>query len=96
MQRRQGRPNFSDDEFLVKVKDVVTGVRMKIGTGVIKAKCPSKSKDFGGHIVLTEDWARGVLKTMEWSKRKDSRGSFYLRRNLHSKDAFRRLFKNVT
>ena len=38
-----------------------------IGTGVIKANCPSKLKDFGGHIALTEAWARGVLKSMEWS-----------------------------
>ena len=26
--RRKGGPNLLDDEFLVKVKDVVTGVRM--------------------------------------------------------------------
>ena len=48
MHRRKGRPNLLDDEFLVKVKDVVTGVHMAgglisrkmviaIGTGVIKA-----------------------------------------------------------
>ena len=68
MQRRKGRPNLLDDEFLLKVKDVVTGVRMAggvisrkmvvaIGTGVIKANCPSKWKDFGGLIALTEGWA---------------------------------------
>ena len=28
MRRRKGRPNLLDDEFLVKMKDVVTGVRM--------------------------------------------------------------------
>ena len=63
--RREGRPNFLDDEFLLKVKDVVTGVRMvggviskkmviAIGTGVIKANCQLKLKDFGGQIALTE------------------------------------------
>ena len=31
MRRRKGRPNLSDDEFLGKVKDVVTGVRMAGG-----------------------------------------------------------------
>ena len=45
-----------------------------IGTGVIKANCPSKLKDFGGHIALTEGWARGVVKSMEWSKRKGTNG----------------------
>ena len=74
--RRKGRPNILDDEFLVKVKDVVTGVLIAggvisskmvtaIGTGVIKANCPSKRKDFGGRIALTEGWARGILKSME-------------------------------
>ena len=74
--RRKGRPNILDDEFLVKVKDVVTGVLIAggvisskmvtaIGTGVIKANCPSKLKDFGGRIALTEGWARGILKSME-------------------------------
>ena len=83
--RRKNRPNLLDDVFLVKVKGVVTGVRMvggvisrkmviAIGTGVIKANCPSKLKDFGGHIALTEGWARGVLKSMEWSKRKGTTG----------------------
>ena len=46
-----------------------------IGTGVIKANCPSKLKDFGGHIALTEGWARGVLKSIEWSKRKSIIGN---------------------
>ena len=41
-----------------------------IGTGGIKPNCPSKLKDFGGPIVLTEGSVRGVLKSTEWSKRK--------------------------
>ena len=68
MHRRKGRPDLLDEKFLVKVEDVVTGVRMAggvisrkmvvaIGTGVIKANCPSKRKDFGGLIALTEGWA---------------------------------------
>ena len=55
MHRRKGRPNLLHDEFLVKVKDVVTrspmaGGRISrkmviaIDTGVIKANCPSKLK----------------------------------------------------
>ena len=81
VQRRQSRQNLLDDEFLVKVKDVVAVARIDGGlisrkmviairTGVIKENCPSKLKDFGGHIVLIEGWARDVLKSLEWSKRK--------------------------
>ena len=80
MHRRKGRTNLLDDEFPVKVKDVVTGevisrkMVIAIGTGVIKSNCPSKLKDFGGHIALTESWARVVLKSKEWSKRKGTTG----------------------
>ena len=81
MQRIQGSSNLLSDEFLVKVKDVITGVRMSgvvisrkmvitIDTEVIEANCQSKLKDFGGHMVLTKVWASGVLKSIEWSKRK--------------------------
>ena len=83
--RRKGRPNLLDDKFVVNVKDVVNGVRMAggvisrkmviaIGTGVIKSNCPSKLKDFGGLIALTEGWARDVLKSIGWSKRKGTTG----------------------
>ena len=65
-------------EFLVKAKDVVTGVRttggiisrkmvIVIGTGVIKANCPSKLKDVGGV-------GKSVLKSTEWFKRKRATG----------------------
>ena len=67
------------------MKDVVTVVSMAGGvisrkivfticTGVIKANCPSKLKDFGGHITLTEGCAIAVLKSMEWSKRRGTTG----------------------
>ena len=89
MQIRQGRLNLLDDKFLVKVKDVVTGVCMAggvisrkmvipIGTGIIKANYPSKLKDFGVHIVLTKGWARGILKSKEWSKGKGTTGKIEL------------------
>ena len=44
-----------------------------IGTRFIKANCPSEL-DFGSHIALTEGWARGVLKSMEWSEKKGTIG----------------------
>ena len=85
MQRRQGRRNLLADEFLVKVKDLVTGLLIAggviyrkmvsvISTGVIRANFPWKMKDSGGHIVLNEGCAKSVLKPMEWTKRKDTIG----------------------
>ena len=78
MQRRQGRRNLLADEFLVKVKDVVTGLFIAGGViyrkmvSVIRANFPWKMKDSGGHIVLNEGCAKSVLKQMEWTKRKDT------------------------
>ena len=31
-------------------------------------------KEFGGHLQLTDDWARHLLKLMEWVKRKRTTG----------------------
>ena len=73
-----------------------------IGTGVIKANCPSKLKNFGGHIALTEGWARGVLKSMDWSKRKSATGKvepsnqFLLEEKLTFQRRIPRLLKNMT
>jgi len=42
--------------------------------GVVKANEPGLLKEHGGHLVLTEDWARHLLKSMEWVKRKGTTG----------------------
>ena len=45
-----------------------------IGNGVIKANSPSSLKKYGGHIELTDGWARHVLESMKWTKRKGTTG----------------------
>ena len=45
-----------------------------IGNGVIKANSPSSLKKYGGHIELTDGWARRVLESMKWTKRKSTTG----------------------
>ena len=42
--------------------------------GVVKANEPDLLKEHGGHLELTEDWARQLLKSMEWVKRKGTTG----------------------
>ena len=42
--------------------------------GVVKANEPDLLKEHGGHLELTEDWARHLLKSMEWVKRKGTTG----------------------
>ena len=42
--------------------------------GVVKANEPDLLKEHHGHLELTEDWARHLLKSMEWVKRKGTTG----------------------
>ena len=37
---------------------------------MVKANEPNLLKEFGGHLELADDWARHLLKSMEWVKRK--------------------------
>ena len=73
--QRKRRPNLVDDEVLKKIKDIIVGSRLAgtaisrkmviaIATGVIILK------EFGGSLELTEGWARIVLKSMDWVKKK--------------------------
>ncbi|MCH2406248.1 MAG: hypothetical protein MK200_08665, partial [Nitrosopumilus sp.] len=82
---KAGRPNLVDEVLMQKVKDIIVGTRLAgcvvnrrqvicIGRGVIMANDPNQLQDFGGDLNLTEGWARGVLKGMEWVKRKGTTG----------------------
>ena len=78
---KKGRSNLLDDEALAKVRNGITGIRftggvisrnmvIAIGNGVIKANSPSSLKKYGGHNELTDGWARHVLESMKWTKKK--------------------------
>ena len=79
--RKAGRPNVVRDELMQKIKEVIVGVWLSgavisrrmvnsIGNGVLKANDPNTLSGFGGTITLTEDWARVILRSMDWVKRK--------------------------
>ena len=81
----KGRPNMLEEHLLNKVKDIIVGTRaaggvisrrmvIAIGTGVVKANNPDILKEFGGPVELTEGWARSVLKSLNFSKRKGTTG----------------------
>ena len=66
-----GRPNKVNDEIMLKIKEVIIGIRLagsvisrkmviSIGKGVLKANNSNSLSEFGGHVTLTDDWARGV------------------------------------
>ena len=45
---------------------------ISIANGVLKANDPSVLPKFGGAITLTEDWGRGILKSIDWVKPKET------------------------
>ena len=47
---------------------------MDIGNRVMKSNNETLLKENGGLLQLTEDWARGVLKSMDWVRRKSTTG----------------------
>ena len=49
---------------------------ISIGNGVLKGNDPNSLSEFGGGITLTDNWFRGVLKSMDWAKRKATTGKF--------------------
>ena len=47
---------------------------MYIGNGVVRLNSATLLKENGGSLDLTEDWARGVIMSMNWTKRKGTTG----------------------
>lgn len=83
--KKKGRPNFLSEDLLKKVKVLMIGTRsagtaisrrlvVAIGKGIVKANNPKSLRENGGWIELTEDWARGIIKSMNWTKRKATTG----------------------
>ena len=83
--KKKGRPNLVSDDFMEKIKTIMIGTRvagttisrrivMAIGNGVVKSNSPTLLKENGGSLELTKDWARGVIKSMNWTKRKGTTG----------------------
>ena len=77
--KRKSQPNLLSDDLMAKVKTIIIETRgtaisrrmvMAIGNGAVKSNNPILLKENGRSLQLTEEWARGVLKSMNWVKRK--------------------------
>ena len=77
------RPKKVSNEAMLKIKEVIIGnclagavisqkMVISTGTGVLKANNPNSLSEFGGNVTLTNMWATGDLKSMDWVKRKGS------------------------
>ena len=83
--KKAGRPNLLDENLIKKVKDVAIGTRqaggiinirqiLNIAKGVVKSNNPEILVEYGGTVNLTNRWARGILRGMEWCKPKGTTG----------------------
>ena len=83
--KKKGRPNLRSDDFMKKIKTIMTGTRtagtairrrivMVIGNGVLMSISPTLLKEIGGSLELIEDWAQGVIKSMNCTNRKGTTG----------------------
>ena len=45
-------------------------VVISVGNGVLKSRCPEKMAKNGRNITLSIKWARGILQSVEWVKRR--------------------------
>ena len=80
-----GRPSMVGEELLLKIKEVIIRIRLtgavisrkmliSIDNGVLKANDPNSLLEFVGGITLADNWARRVLKSIDWVKRKGTTG----------------------
>ena len=78
---RRGRPNYMSSELLSKVNQIILGSRtvgirismedvISIGNSVMTTNSPSLLKENGGSVELTVDWARSILKNLNYSRKK--------------------------
>lgn len=78
---RAGRPAMLKDEYTTEIKAILHNLRasggaisrktvIAVGNGVLSVRCPELMTKNGGNIKLSTKWARGVLKSMDWVKRR--------------------------
>lgn len=79
--KKPGRPSMLSEELTTEIKVILQNLRtagcgisrktvIAVGEGVLLAKCPDRLRKNGGSVSLTIKWARGILKSLDWSKRR--------------------------
>ena len=106
MFKKAGRPNLLDSNLIEKVKDTAIGTRadggviyrrqiLNIVNSVIKVDNSSSLKKFDGTLELTNRWARDLLDSMEWNKRKGTTGKIESSAHFLSEEKFKPLIVNL-
>ena len=78
---QRGKPALISEELSTEIKQILSNLRVagcsvsrkvviSVGNGVLASRCPEKMSRNGGKVNLTVKWARGILKSMNWVKRR--------------------------
>ena len=78
---RKGHPSMVSDELLTEIKAILHMLHVSgevisrktviaIGNWILSSRCPEKWTKNGGSVTLTTIWAREILKSLDWVKRR--------------------------
>ena len=57
---------------LRKIRDVNTAIVIGVANGIVSAQNYALLLENGGHISITKEWAKSILRQMNYVKRKES------------------------
>ena len=78
---RRGSPAILTEGLMTEIKQILSNLRgdgcaistmvvISVGNGVLSSRCPDKMAKNGGNIAFSIKWARNILKSMNWVKRR--------------------------
>ena len=78
---RKGHPSMVSDELVTEIKAILHMLHVSgevisrktviaIGNWILSSRCPEKWTKNGGSVTLTTIWAREILKSLDWVKRR--------------------------
>ena len=96
---QRGKPVLISEELSTEIKQILSNLRVagcsvsrkvviSVGNGVLASRCREKMSGNGGKINLTVKWARDILKSMNWVKRRGTTAKRTMNRALHDELAF--------
>ena len=96
---QRGKPALISEERSTEIKQILSNLRvagcsisrkvvMSVGNGVLASRCPEKMSINGRKINLTVKWARGILKSMNWVKRRGATAKRTINPALYDESAF--------
>ena len=101
---QRGKPALISEELSTEIKQILFNLRVvgcsvsrkvviSVENGVLASRCPEKMSRYGGKINLTVKYARGILKSMNWVKRRGTTAKRTMNPAFYYELAFRKGFR---